>query len=280
MHTIPGDEPLPAPRPAKRVALCFGPSKYLRSDWLIAHIRYKNAPLSMGELFTQHCGVAADNVRVLIDEHANRENFKQAVTEWLPSITEPGDTVFIFFHGHGGPVKNLDGSEDDGYDEFLTTYETDDMAIEGDPVASIHKTAVLDDALARWLQELPGRQIVLLIDTCYGGGLVDTKQGSRFCHDEAKRVGDVTGLNTVVLSAGLPDEVTFSPVENSYLTLALQQAAASEPRPFTVRQAFEYFKAYLAEIQGAKPGEAFSEDQHAQEPILTDEALLEINLFP
>lgn len=276
MHTQPGDQPLPEPRPARRAALCFGTSKYLHSDRLTAYPRYKNAPLMMAELFAKHGGVAQDNVRVLIDEQATRENFKQAITEWLPGITEPGDTVFIFFHGHGGPVKNQDGSEADGYDEFLTTYDTHFEAVHGDLSASVRQTAVVDDALARWLQELPGRQIVLLVDTCHGGGLVD-QQAGRFGHDEARRVGDVTGLNTVVVSAGLADEVTFSTLDNSFLTLALQEAATSQPRPLTVRQAFDYFKRYLTALQS---GTGFAEDKHAQEPIMTDEALLDIALFP
>lgn len=39
--------------------------------------------------------------------------------EWVVRESQPGDTVWIHYSGHGGRVEDQDGDEDDGYDETL-----------------------------------------------------------------------------------------------------------------------------------------------------------------
>ena len=39
--------------------------------------------------------------------------------EWVVRESEPGDTVWIHYSGHGGRVRDQDGDEEDGYDETL-----------------------------------------------------------------------------------------------------------------------------------------------------------------
>jgi len=75
-------------------------------------------------------------------------------------------TVFIFYGGHGGLIKNLDGTKPDGKDGVLTTYNNafqGKKLSEDDWDAEARKNWISDNTLARWLQELPGRQIALLI---------------------------------------------------------------------------------------------------------------------
>ena len=35
----------------------------------------------------------------------------------LTQYSQPGDVVFVSFSGHGGNTEDLDGDEDDGWDE-------------------------------------------------------------------------------------------------------------------------------------------------------------------
>jgi mannose/fructose-specific phosphotransferase system component IIA len=49
---------------------------------------------------------------------------EEALTQWLPSVTRPGDTVFIYFSGHTGQYEDQSGDEPDGKDEFLVMHDS------------------------------------------------------------------------------------------------------------------------------------------------------------
>lgn len=38
---------------------------------------------------------------------------------WLVQGAQPNDALFFHYSGHGGQAKDLDGDEDDGYDETI-----------------------------------------------------------------------------------------------------------------------------------------------------------------
>lgn len=62
--------------------------------------------------------------RVFINREATREKMREMITEWLPSASKPGDTVFIFFSGHGTQIPDDDNDEKDKLDEVLSPYDT------------------------------------------------------------------------------------------------------------------------------------------------------------
>ena len=41
----------------------------------------------------------------------------------LPCAIHPGDTVLIYWAGHGGRCANTDGTQPDGYDEYLVPFD-------------------------------------------------------------------------------------------------------------------------------------------------------------
>ncbi|MCA9227781.1 MAG: DUF4384 domain-containing protein [Planctomycetales bacterium] len=218
-------------------------------------------------------GVPEANSRLLIGEHATSTEWEDVMTKWLPSVSEPGDTVFLFYCGHGGQIKALDESEPEGLDEVLSTYDMDSKRI--------RETAVSDDRLARWLLALPGRQIVLLLETCHGGGVVDGRGMAGALRDEANRCHDIAQLNTVVVCACLPDEFShFSPkLPASFMPLLFAQAMRDQPKPLSVQAAFDFYRKNLPKLLadekiGANlPG-------FIQQPSLTDHALLPVLLAP
>jgi hypothetical protein len=59
---------------------------------------------------------------ILMDDGQHHAPTKKNITDAFHRITQysrAGDVVFIHYSGHGGRVKDLDGDEDDGYDETL-----------------------------------------------------------------------------------------------------------------------------------------------------------------
>ena len=66
---------------------------------------------------------------IYLNEKATREQMKQAITVWLPSVSRPGDTVFIFFSGHGTQIPDDGSEEKDGKDEVLMTSDALDVQV-------------------------------------------------------------------------------------------------------------------------------------------------------
>jgi hypothetical protein len=145
-----------------------------------------------------------EEAKVYTNEQATRANFEQATTGWLPSITRPGDTVFIYFSGHGSQIDDDQAEEADGQDELLLPYDYVSPSIVAELVrraaagtldarqapraaeaveiirqagsdeaaaqALARHTGVTDDLLAHWLQRLAGRHVVVILDICHAGG--------------------------------------------------------------------------------------------------------------
>lgn len=276
--TVEGDR-LPPARAAARVGLFVGANRYKNEEYGKPTDEFRRSAEFMAKLFVSRCGLDPERTRLLVQEEATRVNFEESLVNWLPAVTQPGDTVFIYYVGHGGQVKNLDGTEPDGLDEYLTFYDTDPWSeAEGDWDARVRRQAVLDDTLARWLQELPGRQIVLILDTCHGGGAVDARSFARSFRAESQRVRDVSRLNTIVICGCLPDEVVWfggGKDRMTYIPYMFYEAVEKLPRPVTIAQAFDY---YRRELEPRMREEI--DVWYAQEPNITDTALLPVYLVP
>ncbi|MGD9724001.1 MAG: DUF4384 domain-containing protein [Pirellulales bacterium] len=205
-----------AARGAKRVGVFFGVSEYEFNEEAKAASEEKqgmNLPCChrdarrMVELMRE--AGRLDDARIYTNAEANRAQFEQAITKWLPSVTRPGDTVMIYFSGHGGQIPDDNGDEQDRQDEILLTHDFLSGAAvagmlklekqyqdEGQPVPerlagylevirevarrspSPEKaievlnrgTGVSDDLFGHWLQALSGRQIIVILDVCHAGG--------------------------------------------------------------------------------------------------------------
>jgi hypothetical protein len=263
----------------KRVGLFIGVNKYRDEKFCEPHEEFRRSAEAMHKMLTSRGGVAPERAKLMLGEKSTRANIQQAIVEWLPRTSEPGDTVFIYYCGHGGTVTNLDGSEPDGRDELITTFDNDVGKFDSPPAweAALRKRTILDDTLARWLQELPGRQIVLLLDTCHGGGAVDAQGLAKFFSHEAARVKDISQLNMIVVAGCSADEsvwFTKGPDALTRMPLYLMEAVEKLPAPVSVRQAYDHYlvqvQDYLRKINKAG----------AQEPTITDTALLPIALAP
>ena len=54
--------------------------------------------------------------KIFTNDQATKANLQEAITGWLPKVSRPGDTVFIFFSGHGGQLADDNGDESDKQD--------------------------------------------------------------------------------------------------------------------------------------------------------------------
>jgi hypothetical protein len=108
-----------------------------------------------------------NHIKVLTNEKATLINIVKAII-WLDSKEDGDDISFIYYTAHGYRVKDLPPyDEEDGYDEFLTTYWT------------LKNYMVIWDDLFNWgLNKLDSENIAVIIDACYSGGMIDENTSS------------------------------------------------------------------------------------------------------
>lgn len=213
----------PAPKANKRYGVFCGVSQH-RYHYVINAVTEGKEGLdipgcdrdaaTLGELLKSTGGL--EQIQVMVNQQATRKNFEQAVTEWLPKVSKPGDEVFIFFSGHTGQIADDADDEGDGQDEILITHDFAGPAMlshlfeqqqankldatglrrfrelvllsgirpgeqnqpSDEQISNnlMRSTGVSDDLLGRWVQALDGRRVVVILDTCYSGGYAEIEK--------------------------------------------------------------------------------------------------------
>jgi len=102
--------------------------------------------------------------------------------ETLIAQSQTGDFVYIHFSGHGQQVSDLNGDEDEGYDESWIPYDAQFAYQKGVYEGGNH---ILDDQLNTWLHSLREKigangKIVVVADACHSG------DGTRSAEEEKK----------------------------------------------------------------------------------------------
>jgi len=79
---------------------------------------------NMSGYLNGHFGYKREDMVCLTDDQQNpmsqptKANILRAM-HWLVKDARPNDSLFFHYSGHGGQTKDLDGDEEDGYDEVI-----------------------------------------------------------------------------------------------------------------------------------------------------------------
>lgn len=138
-----------APGRSRRRALCIGIDHYPTSplSGCVADAgSWKTALVDLGFA-----------VSTLLDREATRSRILDALTALVASA-RPGDELVFQYAGHGTQASDLDGDEQDGFDEAFVPVDYETGAL------------VLDDDLADVYRQLPaGARLTLFMDCCHSG---------------------------------------------------------------------------------------------------------------
>ena len=186
-------------------------------------------------------GFEKKNIVELKNEQATCAAIKKEL-EKLISKSQAGDYVYIHFSGHGQQITDLNGDEEDNYDEAWIPYDAQFAYAKGKYEGQNH---LIDDELNLYLHRIREEvgatgKIIVVADACHSGG------GSR-ADEEAAEDYVVRGTSdnfvipnpkTVVSPTSHPVEWTFisacKPYQSNYeykgngsLTYALYQYRAN-----------------------------------------------------
>lgn len=271
-----------ASQPASRIGLFIGIGDYQRED-IETREELRHSAEVMHELLLKHGKLDAKRTLLIRDAQATKANLQKLIAEWLPSVSRPGDTVFIYFSGHASQLPTTDPREPDGIDEALCPFDLAGRRAgetEAQGLARYRESNIVDDTLAAWLSHLQGRQVVLILDTCFSGGVVEGKALEKsFFTDEAARTKDISQLGTLVLSSCAADEQSlFEGTKNKtmWFTFCLGEAIerSAGKQPLTVQDAHEFSRRRMRQLLES------ANAPREQEPTMTDRVLVPVSLIP
>ena len=150
-------------------ALLVGVSDYGNVDedpYKWANISGANDIALLTPLFTEQ----GYSVTSLVDGQATHAGITAALDQ-LASNSQKGDIVYIHFSMHGQPFEDLNGDEEDGWDEALIPVDADMLYAEGVYEGKNH---LLDDELEGYFNQIRNKlgsegQLVVILDACHSG---------------------------------------------------------------------------------------------------------------
>ena len=106
----------------------------------------------------------------LLDEQATFDNITNQLSQFADK-TKKGDIVYLHFSAHGQPVEDLNGDEEDGWDEAVIPIDAYKYYKKGVYEGKKH---LLDDQLNTYVKKLrdkigPTGILYVVIDACHAG---------------------------------------------------------------------------------------------------------------
>ncbi|OUM55714.1 hypothetical protein BVG19_g5295 [[Candida] boidinii] len=123
---------------------------------------------NMCSFLINNFGYAKDDIVILTDDQTMMASvpIKQNIIrgmQWLVNGAQPNDSLVFHYSGHGGQTKDLDGDEEDGFDDVIYPL---DFQTNGEITDDL-----MHDIMVKPLQ--PGVRLTALFDSCHSGTALD-----------------------------------------------------------------------------------------------------------
>ena len=196
-----------------------------------------------------YCGYEPRNVHLLLDGDATLARIRTA----LDSVTEasgPGDTVVIFFSGHGARLGDPADPE-----SALLPFECDGRRLE--------TTSLSEMEFSSALRRISAERLLVLIDACHSGGAgsfkgreVGESPALGYSEKSLGRLAQGTGRVLIASSRASEESIVFSNARNSVFTSHLLDALHGRARTTGdgVIRVFEIFNHVAEMVKRAVPG--------------------------
>lgn len=196
---------------------------------------------AMRDYLTKTLGYPEENVVVRTNDRATKNDLEKYFGQWLKNHVEPGGSVFIYYSGHGAPNPKTG-------EAFLVPYD-------GDP-AYVADTAFPLKKLYDLLEQLPAKEIVVVLDSCFSGagGRSVLAKGARPMGFSVENSMAAKG-KTVVLAASSGEQISSTYEEKGhglmtyFFLKGLQgEADADADGAVTMAEMFDYVKGKVERV--------------------------------
>jgi uncharacterized caspase-like protein len=259
-------------------ALLIGINKYRAVTGLQGAV---NDVETMREVLIKRWGFLPDNITMLTDEGATREKVLGAIRQ-IVAISEPQDTIYLHYSGHGSQVEDLNGDEEDGLDETLVPQDGRTNGVRD----------IVDDELDDIFSQLRTHNVIVVLDSCHSGTATRSFDIRARSVPQDKRIDlyktGVTGMTKrgitplkkarlVAIGAAADDEEALDgPIEGNYhgfFTYALARALTAANSDVTPREIFAVVVQELGRLQAAFGRISMPEPQLEGPPESLDQPL-------
>jgi hypothetical protein len=127
------------------------------------------------------CAFPADQVVVLTDGEARRDEVVHRLSRWLPEQARNTELAVIFFAGHG--MVQTVGRREEG---FLLPYDAD-------PDDVVTRGIAMSD-LARWIDGMDTRAVVVCLDCCHAGKVLGQRDSTGAARNMELRPATLAGM--------------------------------------------------------------------------------------
>jgi len=136
-----------------RIAIIIGVEKYAYTP---VEALYANRDAKVFKVYANKgLGIASSNIKLLVDNEANRINTIAALKTWLPNKIIPDQSeLFIFFAGHGL-------ASDDGKELYLIPHDG--------KIRLLAESALSQKYIIEQIQKLKPKSVTMFFDSCYSG---------------------------------------------------------------------------------------------------------------
>ncbi|NCS01477.1 MAG: DUF4384 domain-containing protein [Microcystis aeruginosa G13-07] len=152
--------------PRKR-ALLVGVNNYPDTRWITLEGAVNDVKLQQ-ELLIHRFGFQSDQILLLTDHEATRENILQAFEEHLIKWAQPGDVVVFHFSGHGSQVFDPDQIFRDG--QVSTIVPVNSILPAGYPNKGGKVNDITGHTLWLLMQAINTENVTFILDSCHSGG--------------------------------------------------------------------------------------------------------------
>ena len=167
-----------------KVAIIIGIEKYIYLENLEAPFANRDAS-AFREYTSRALGVKSSNIKLLLDNKANRPQILEAFKIWLPKIARGGKKdIYIFFAGHG--LASFDGK-----DLFILPHDGKSSLLSD--------TAITRSEIIKLIQKVEPKTVTMFFDTCYSGQT----------RDEQMLVSDLRSIIIEADKQDTPDNFTI-----------------------------------------------------------------------
>lgn len=181
------DSTIYSPSYGNSFALIIGINNHLNASPLGYAV---NDAEAVAEILKTNFDFQKDNIKLLLDESATRNEIMAAFMSYANGGVLPDDRIFVFFAGHGMTQEGKRGEIG-----FLVPFDGDQNNL---------STLIRWDELTRNAELIPAKHILFVMDSCYGGLAITRALSSgsmRFLKDMLQR------YSRQVLTAGKANEV-------------------------------------------------------------------------
>jgi HEAT repeat protein len=162
-----------------------------------------NDALAFKNYLSQNVGVPENNIFLLTDQNATKENIQHLLGTKLKRQTAKEDTVIIFYAGHGAVETDPSNPDGDGFEKYLLPYDAN--------LNDLYTTSISMDEVRKIFNRISAERLIFIADTCYSGAsggrtLVTSKTRANLSDKFHERIAK--GKGRVIISSCSANEIS------------------------------------------------------------------------